>query len=451
MALDVTQGQLTGQRRPGLLPAEATSFVGRSAELAEISALLAAARMVTVAGPAGVGKTRTALRAAAAAAGRYPDGIRLADLGETDDPAKLAESVAMALGLRQADTVSLLRYLRGKRLLLILDTCEHMVEACAALAGTVLRTAPGVSLLATSRQPLDVPGEHAFPLLPLSKGSVAADLFAQRAAAVVPGFALTPENRGTVTRLCARLDGLPLAIELAAIRLRALPLDQLTSRVEAGIRLLTVSRRGTSPRHRTLRAAIEWSHRWCTPAEQALWERLSVFGGGFDVSGAQDVCAGGVLPAAEVLSALVGLVDKSVVLREAPQHGAGQARYRLPAVMREFGADRLAEPGLYAGRLAALTALTAGHELGGALGSACAAEDLPVASVPANAALTRREREIASLVASGLSNRETATRLFISKRTVDAHVEHIFAKLEISSRLQLTVLQQDRAPGCPSD
>jgi predicted ATPase/DNA-binding NarL/FixJ family response regulator len=342
MALVVSRGQVTGSRRLGLLPAEATSFVGRTAELAGIAALLGTARMVTVLGPAGVGKTRLSLRVAAQAAGQFPDGVWLADLSAISDPELLAPAVAAALGLPDVPEAALgpalLGYLRGRRLLLVLDTCEHLVDACAAFADTVLRSAPGVTLLATSRQPLDAQGEHAFPLLPLPAEDDATDLFAQRAAAVVPGFTVTPQNRADVVRLCQRLDGIPLAIEFAAVRLRALPLSELVSQLESGIRMLTVSRRGTSPRHQTLRAAVEWSYQLCTPAERVLWERLSVFAGTFDVSGAEQVCADDALPEAQVVHALVGLVDKSVVLRD----GADRSRYRLIAALREYGADQLA-------------------------------------------------------------------------------------------------------------
>jgi len=359
MAHVVARGQVTGPRRLGLLPAEATSLVGRVKELAGIAVLLGSARMVTVTGPAGVGKTRISLRAAAAAADRFPDGVWLVDLGvipredDISDFDLVARAVAVALGLPEEDDAArvtvLLGYLRDRRLLLILDTCEHLVDACAALADTVLRAAPGVTLLATSRQPLDAQGEHAFPLLPLPAADDAATLFAQRAAAVVPGFTVTLQNRADVVRLCQRLDGIPLAIELAAVRLRALPLAELVSQLESGIRLLTVSRRGTSPRHQTLRAAVEWSYLLCTPAERALWERLSVFAGTFDVSGAEQVCADDALPRAEIVHALVGLVDKSVVLRD----GADPSRYRLIAALREFGADQLAEPERFFGRLTA--------------------------------------------------------------------------------------------------
>jgi predicted ATPase/DNA-binding NarL/FixJ family response regulator len=347
MAHVVSRGQVTGRQRLGLLPAEATSFVGRAAELAGITALLETARMVTVVGPGGVGKTRVSLRAAALAADQFPDGVWLADLGGISDPSLLASTVAGVLGLPGGDVLG---YLRGKRLLLILDTCEHQVDACAVLADTVLRGAPGVTLLATSRQPLDAQGEHAFPLLPLSASAWgdAVELFAHRAAAVAPGFTVTPQNQADVVRLCQLLDGIPLAIELAAVRLRALPLAGLASQLESGIRLLTVSRRGTSPRHQTLRAAVEWSYQLCTPAEQVLWERLSVFAGTFDLSGAEEVCAGGTLPREQVIHALVGLVDKSVVLRDS----ADRSRYRLLGALREYGADRLADPERCLDRLA---------------------------------------------------------------------------------------------------
>jgi predicted ATPase/DNA-binding NarL/FixJ family response regulator len=367
MAHVVARGQVTVPRRLGLLPAEATGFVGREDELAGLASLLGTARLVTVTGPAGVGKTRLALRAAAEAAGRYPDGVRLVDLGGIGDPGLVGDAVAAALARVREDSVredsvredsvredsvreeragedgtgwpSALGQLRRRELLLILDTCEHLVDACGELADTVLRCAPGVTLIATSRQPLDVPGEHAFPLLPLPAGSAAVELFSQRAAAAVPGFSVTPANRADVVRLCRRLDGIPLAIEFAAVRLRALPLPELVSQLESGIRALTVSRRGTSPRHQTLRAAIEWSYQLCGPAERTLWERLSVFAGTFGVSGAEYVCADPRLPREQVVPALVGLVDKSVVLRDV----ADPSRYRLLGAQREFGADRLAD------------------------------------------------------------------------------------------------------------
>jgi predicted ATPase/DNA-binding CsgD family transcriptional regulator len=339
MAHAVLQGQVTAQRRSGPLPAEATTLVGRASELAGLTALVSTARMVTVVGPAGVGKTRVSLRAAAMAAARFPDGVLLADLAPAREPGQLTDAVAAALGLPAgADIGAVTARLGDRKLLLILDTCEHLVDACATFADTVLRACPAVTMLATSRQPLDAQGEHSFPILPLAPEGDAVELFAQRAAAVLPGFTVTPRSRADVVRLCQRLDGIPLAIELAAVRLRALPLPELTSQLESGIRMLTVSRRGTSPRHQTLRAAVEWSYQLCTPAEQALWERLSVFAAPFDLSGAEQVCADDSLPRDAVLPALVGLVDKSVVLRD----GADPSHYRLLSAHREYGADLIA-------------------------------------------------------------------------------------------------------------
>jgi predicted ATPase len=473
MAQVVFPGQVTGLRRLGLLPAEATSFVGRAAEVAALTSLIGAARLVTVTGPAGVGKTRVGTNAAARVTGWFPDGVWLVELSEIRDPALLPGAVAAAAGLSEPGTVPqpmwISGQLRDKKMLLILDTCEHLIDACAAFAETVLRVAPDVTVLATSRQPLDAAGEHVFPVTPLPTESAAVELFAQRATAVVPGFAVTARNRADVVRLCGTLDGIPLAIELAALRLRALPLTELADRLESGFfRVLTVSRRGTSPRHQTLWAALQWSYDLCAPAERVLWARLSVFAGAFDVSGAEDVCADESLSRDAVMNALVGLVDKSVVVRE----GGDAARYRMLGTHREFGAEQLAGGGSRerlldrlgshyrdmtsrleeadrpAGAQASPHAHVNGHgrpaagtQAGADARQASVAEGAPGAEP---SPLTKREREIAALVASGLSNRDIAARLFISKRTVDAHVDHIFGKLEISSRVQLAVLLHDQ-------
>jgi non-specific serine/threonine protein kinase len=350
-----------GRRGSGLLPAESTSFVGRETELARVAALLRTSRLVTVTGVGGVGKSRVALRAARDAAARYPDGARLAELSGLSGLSgpsvngQLQEVVTAALGVTGAGPDALLDYLRDRSMLLILDTCEHLADECAILAETILREAPGVTLLATSRQPLDLPGEATYQIPPLRvpapgagvKGSEAVELFAQRAAAAVPGFTVTAENQADVVRLCQRLDGLPLAIELAAVRLRALPLSQLASRREGGFSLVTGGRRGAPDRHQTLADAIAWSYGLCTPAERALWERLSAFAGPFDLDAAEEVCAGGDLPARAVTETIVRLVDKSVLLREPamPWEEGEVNRYRLLDTMREFGARRLAEAG----------------------------------------------------------------------------------------------------------
>jgi len=370
MAPSLLTGQFTGQRRPGLLPIEPNSFIGRAQEAQRLTALLRAARLVTVVGPGGVGKSRLCLHVASAAvsAGRFTDGIWLVELSRLRDPSLLFSAIAADLGLPEREAglqrAAVLEHVRDRRMLLILDTCEHLVDACAAFAEAVLRAAPEVTVLATSRQPFDAPGEHAFPVAPLPIESDAVELFAQRAAAAAPGFTVTAANRADVVRVCQRLNGIPLAIELAAVRLRALPLAELADLLDNGYSMLTVTRRGGAARHQTLRTAIAWSHALCTPAEQALWRRLSVFAGSFDLAAAEEVCADATLPTGEVVHALIGLVDKSVVMRDGDGFGGGPAgasgasgpfgasgasgganRYRLLGTLREFGGEQLAEAG----------------------------------------------------------------------------------------------------------
>jgi predicted ATPase len=255
------------------------------------------------------------------------------------------------LGLPEQDARSaldaVLEYLREKRLLLILDTCEHLLDVCAELAQAVLGDAPGVTFLATSRQPLDTEGEQNFAIQPLSvpepdavelgQGD-AVELFALRAGAAVPGFTVNPDNAVTVVRLCRRLDGIPLAIELAAVQLRALDLEELTQRLDRRFAVLTGGHPGALERHQTLRTAIEWSHGLCSPAERRLWARLSVFAGTFSLAAAEEICAEVEIEQPEVVDALIGLVDKSVVLQVG-------TRYRMLDTLREFGAERLAASG----------------------------------------------------------------------------------------------------------
>jgi non-specific serine/threonine protein kinase len=334
-----------------------TSFVGREDELAQLTSLLSRARLITVTGTGGVGKTRLARQAATLAGSRFPDGVYIAELSALTDPGLLPNTVAAVLGLREQDTVSashaILDYIRDRKILLVLDTCEHLIDACAALTETLLQEAAGVTVLATSRQPLDVAGETSFPLAPLEvplpgappRPGDAVDLFARRAAAVVPTFSVTRENADDVIRLCRRLDGIPLAIELAAVRLRALPLKELASRVP----LQATGQRGIDQRHQTLHAAIKWSYNLCTPAEKVLWERASVFAGSFAIAFAEEVCAGRDLPREDVLATLIGLVDKSVLVRENPVSQNAAVRYRLLDTIREFGLRRLGESGIEPG------------------------------------------------------------------------------------------------------
>jgi predicted ATPase len=332
----------------GRFPRDAyADFVGRQEELTRVGTLLAASRLVTIAGPGGVGKTRIALMAAAQEADRHPDGRWIVELSGLRDPALLPSTVAGVLGLPGQDPRSaldvVLEYLKDRRLLLILDTCEHLLDACATLIHAVLRAAPRVTVLTTTRQPLDMPSEHVFAVAPLpvpDTGPVsdAVELFGLRAAAVVPGFTVTEQNAADVIRLCGRLDGIPLAIELAAMRLRTLRLPELVRRLDHRFAVLNGGKPDAPPRHQTLRTAIEWSHELCSPAERRLWARLSVFAGTFSVAAVEEVCAAVSLERPDVVSALIGLVDKSVVVREG-EH------YRMLDTLREFGAERLASSG----------------------------------------------------------------------------------------------------------
>jgi predicted ATPase/DNA-binding CsgD family transcriptional regulator len=316
--------------RTGNLPAELSSFVGRESERAHLKRLLTTARLVTVTGVGGVGKTRTVLRVAAEVRRAFADGVWLVDLSPLAQPGLVAEAVAQGLELRdqstRPQTEILAEYLESRRLLLVLDNCEHLVEPCAWLVDSLLRASPGLQVLATSRQPLAVQGEHVFPLLPLPASGAAVTLFAERARAASPGFALTEDNRDTVTRLCHDLDGIPLAIELAAVRTRALPLGEIAGLLADRFNLLSGGG-VVAGRHASLRTAIDWSHDLCTRAESLLWARVSVFAGDFDLDAAREVCDG-------ELDALAGLVDKSILL------GDG-GRYRLLDTLREYGLELL--------------------------------------------------------------------------------------------------------------
>ncbi|MCX4684518.1 regulator [Kitasatospora purpeofusca] len=333
---------------PGRLPAEVTSFVGRQRELTELSLLLAERRLVTVTGPGGVGKSRLALRAAARAAGAFPDGTWLVEAAPVQDGRLLGHAVLEALrltdGTARPPLEVLTERLAGRRLLLVLDGCEHLVPACAELALALLRALPGLRVLATSRVALRTAGEHLLNLAPLpvgTAGAVAAGalpdavlLFADRARAVLPSFAVTAANAEGIAQLCRRLDGIPLAVELAAGRLRALSVEQIGARLDDRFRLLTGGDPAALPRHQTLRTTIGWSHELCTEQERLLWARLSVFAGVFDLDAAEYVCGGEGVDPDELLDLLTELVAKSVVLREDSPFGV---RFRLLDTVREYG------------------------------------------------------------------------------------------------------------------
>ena len=341
---------LTLTQRRDNLPAEVTTFVGRRRELAAVAAAIGKYRLVTLRGAGGVGKTRLALRAAGQAREQFADGCWLVELSALRDPELLPRTVSAALGLpdkASGDPLTVLAAaLADQEMLLVLDTCEHLVEACARLARRLLRAAPRLRILTTSREPLGVADEHMLQITPLEDAEAVA-LFTDRARAAVPGFELTPANTGAVVQLCRRLDGIALALELAAVRLRTVPVEEILARLTDRFRILGTARTSLD-RHRTLRAAISWSHELCTPDERRLWAELSVFPGSFDRAAAEHVCG----PAAG--EALTRLAEKSIV-----GYDETAGRYQLLDTMREFGAERLA-----AGALGGLRARHRDYYLG---------------------------------------------------------------------------------------
>jgi predicted ATPase/DNA-binding CsgD family transcriptional regulator len=345
--------------RVGNLPVDVTSFVGRRRELADVKRLLPASRLVTLTGVGGVGKTRLALRAAAELHRGFAGGVWLVELAGVQDPALVSPTVAATLGVqdrahgRSASALS--DFLETRDLLLVLDNCEHLLDACAVLTNALLRACPGLRILATSRQPLGIAGEHILTVPPLSVPPTdrppssdslaqyeAVTLFAERVGAVHPGFAIDADNQTAVARICQRLDGIPLAIELAAGRLRALSVDELVERLDDRYGLLTGGSRAALPRQQTLRALIDWSFELCSSSEKLLWAWLSVFADAFDLYAAEAVCGGGEISADAVLELVTGLVDKSIV---AAEERDGRVRYQLSEMLREYGRDRLNEAG----------------------------------------------------------------------------------------------------------
>jgi predicted ATPase/DNA-binding SARP family transcriptional activator len=345
------------------LRAQITSFVGRDDDIARITGVLAGARLVTLTGPGGAGKTRLASEAAARLVDRMPDGVWMVELGSVVDPADLPQAVLSLFGARElallaprgssatAPADRLVEALGGKRLLLLLDNCEHLVADAAALADLLLGRCPGLRVLATSREPLGITGEVLHPVAPLALPSdgvepaealryPAVRLFADRAAAARPAFAVDRSTLASVLRICRALDGIPLAIELAAARLRALSPEQIAARLDDRFRLLADGGRAALPRHQTLRAVIDWSWDLLGDAERILLRRLAVFAGGATLEAAERVCAGPGLdgPAPdEVLYLLASLVDKSLVVAG---EGAGEVRYSMLETVRAYGEER---------------------------------------------------------------------------------------------------------------
>jgi predicted ATPase/DNA-binding SARP family transcriptional activator len=351
------------------LRADLTTFVGREAEAARVSGLLDSSRLVTLIGVGGAGKTRLAIEAARPLAERHADGVWLVELAPVSDPAEVPQAVLNVFGLREralltttlvmnmdvaaADvTDRLAAGLAGRDLVLVLDNCEHLIEAAAKLADRLLGDCPRVRILATSREPLAITGERLWPVEPLRLPAPDADaasalecsaiqLFADRAAAVRPGFAVDERTVGPVVRICRALDGMPLAIELAAARLRAMTPEQVAGRLDDRFRLLVGGSRTALPRHRTLQAVVDWSWDLLDGAERALWRRLAVFSGGATAPAAEAICAGGDVEADRVVDLLSALVDKSLLV---PMAGS-EPRYRMLETIREYGLDRLAEAG----------------------------------------------------------------------------------------------------------
>jgi predicted ATPase/DNA-binding CsgD family transcriptional regulator len=342
----------------GVLPVELTSFVGREHEVAEVEGLLADHRLLTLTGPGGSGKTRLALAVAFEVVGSFENGAWFVELAPLTDPNLVPQAVAHALGVREAPGRSLdetlFEHLQDKELLLILDNCEHLVEACAMLANALLRSCPRARILATSRESLGVGGEGAWlvppldmpDLLGLGRGLSAEELcsyeavrlFVERAKDAVPDFGLTERNAPVVAKLCRRLDGIPLAIELAAARVRVLSVEQISSRLEESFALLAGGNRTADPRQRTLRAAIDWSHELLSEGERVLFRRLSVFAGGFGLEAAEKVCAGEGIQEVDVLELLSRLVEKSLVL---VVERDGETRYRMLETVKRYGQERL--------------------------------------------------------------------------------------------------------------
>ncbi|MET9607520.1 NB-ARC domain-containing protein [Streptomyces sp. NPDC006512] len=336
---------------PGNLPPETASFVGREGELTYLGALLRRRRLVTLTGVGGVGKSRLALRAAADRRQARADGVWWVELSPLRDPALLTTTVAHAIGLADHSAHSLdeelCAWMADKELLLVLDTCEHLVAEVRHLAAELLQSAPGLTVLATSRERLGSPGETVVDVRPLpcdGPDSDALALFRARALTATPQAAEVFADAGRTAiaaEVCRRLDGIPLALELAGARMRLWSLEQVAQRLGARFDVLADTRAPLLPRHQTMRTAIGWSHELCEPVERLLWARLSVFTGDFDVAAARSVCSGGPLAASRVERVLEGLVAKSVV-RRSEERGAG-ARYRMLDTIREFGHDWLAE------------------------------------------------------------------------------------------------------------
>ncbi|HWH84657.1 MAG TPA: tetratricopeptide repeat protein [Burkholderiaceae bacterium] len=340
---------------PNNLPHQPTSFIGRERELSEVKAMLGSARLLTLLGMGGLGKTRLSLQAAAELLHQFPDGVWFLDLAPISDPALVPSETAQVLGVREEPDRPLLQtlsaHLRPKRALLIFDNCEHVIKISAQLASAILKVAPQVRIIASSREPLRSPGEQCYPVLPLPvpdrdaglealSRSTAVRLFVDRAQLHRPAFTLNEREAPGVAELVARLEGIPLALELAAARVRSLTVADINIRLKDRYKLLTGGSRVLQERQQTLRALVDWSYELLEPAEQTLLARLAVFVGGFDLAAAEEVCAGEPVDSMDVLDLLGSLVEKSLVMLEERDEGA---RYRMLETIRDYAREKLDE------------------------------------------------------------------------------------------------------------
>ena len=342
---------------PNNLPFQATSFIGRERELAEVKRLLGGSRLLTLLGMGGLGKTRLSLQAAAEQIHDFPDGVWFLDLAPISDPALIVSETAQVLGVREEPGRPLLQtvcaHLKSRRTLLILDNCEHVIKASAQMASAILKVAPHVRLLASSREPLHSPGEQCYPVLPLpvpARGdglealarSTAVRLFVDRAQLHKPSFVLNEREAPVVAELVARLEGIPLALELAAARIRSLSVADINARLKDRYKLLTGGSQVLQERQQNLRALVDWSYELLTPEEQMVLDRLGVFVDGFDLAAAEAVCGGEPLASEDVLDLLGSLVEKSLVMLQERDDGA---RYLMLETIREYAREKLAQRG----------------------------------------------------------------------------------------------------------
>jgi predicted ATPase/class 3 adenylate cyclase len=344
---------------PNNLPTQLTSFVGREKELLDVRKLLHDSRLLTLTGPGGTGKTRLSIQAASEMLDQYPDGVWFVELAPILDPLLVSRTTAIAIGLReesQRPVIDLLcDYLHEKKMLLILDNCEHLVDACAHMADRILHAAPDTSILASSREALGIGGEVAYRVPSLGLPDVnhlppvetlsqyeAVKLFIDRATSAVPTFTVTNDNAPAVAQTCSRLDGIPLAIELAAAKIRVLSVEQIAKRLDDRFRLLTGGSRTALERHQTLRAAIDWSYNLLSTNEQTLFHRLSVFVGGWTLEAAEFVCEGGAVQSDDILDLLEQLIHKSLVIKE---EAGNESRFRMLETIRQYTHEKLVESG----------------------------------------------------------------------------------------------------------